>query len=68
MPSAQELWDTQMSWHHLHEIEKGLADVDQGEYVPQKVGKEYRITIDGEYIYFKRLKDAKEELTQRCTQ
>ena len=64
MPSAQELWDTQFSWHHIYETEKRMHDGDPGKWSPQKVGKEFRVTIDGEYIYYKRKKDAKAALAE----
>ena len=59
MPSEQELWHLQVSCEQHPDIRVG----DCGEYKPIKVGKEYRITVDGDYVYYKRLKDAKAAIT-----
>ena len=60
MPSEQEIEILQFSTdnHGDYRIEAP----DPGTWEPQKVGKEWRVTIDGQYIYYKRKKDAQAAL------
>ena len=57
MPSARELWRLQESCEKHY---NGTADPIERE--PVKVGKEWRITVGRDYVYFKKMKDAKEAL------